>query len=55
MPDESKTSGPWTIYRRKEDADTWARFEKLCRAEGQSPSARLASLAREFVIRRSGI
>lgn len=54
MPDERKTSGPWTIYRRKEDADMWRRFEKLC-GEGRSPSAQLASLAREFVIRRSGI
>ena len=57
MPKNTHTqpSGQWNVYRRKEDADMWMRFEAECGREGIPPFRKLTELARGFVIRRSGI
>lgn len=52
MPIKPKTfSGPWTIYRRKEDAYLWERFEQYCAQQGAKPSVMLGMLVDRFLAR----
>lgn len=39
-------SGQWNIYRRKEDASMWEKFELLCIDQQRPPSEMLARLVR---------